>query len=150
MKKSVLFILLIMSYALLLSACIQSEEEKIQTYLRKNSNIIYHFSVVDFSEGKLNIELIMIANSETGSNEAVEFNVSIETKATLEAVKKYSEKHKNAVKEVNIYFVTRESNETVAEINVGNDTLLKTSWLELGRYELTEIVDGYKFHGVSN
>ena len=152
MKKQFLFMfmLLFSSYALLLSACSHSEEEKIQVYLEKNSEAFYHFLVVDYTDGILNIEFKMLANSETWSNEAVESDLNIETKAILETVKKYSEGHLDAVKEVNIYFVTRESNKTVAEIYANNDTLLETNWLELDRNELSHIVDGYKFYGVSN
>ncbi len=150
MKKYVLLMLLLLSYALLLSACAHNEEEKIQVYLDKNSEVFYKFLVVDFTEGKLNIEVKMLPNSETWSNEATEIDLNIETKAILEAVKKYSEEHLDAVKEVYIYFVTLESNKTVAEINVNNNTVLGNNWLELDRLELSQIVDSYKFHGVSN
>ena len=53
-------------------------------------------------------------------------------------------------KEVNLYFVTRETNKNVAEINANNDTLLETNWIEVDSHELPQIVDGYKFYGVSN
>ena len=152
MQKHVLsmFVLLFSSYALLLSACAHSEEEKIQVYLEKNSEAFYHFLVVDYTDGKLDIEFTMLANTETWSNEAVESDLIIETKAILETLKKYTEEHLDAVKEVNIYFITRESNKTVAEINANNDTILETNWSELARNELSLIVDGYKFYGVSN
>ena len=87
MKKYVLLMLLLLSYALLLSACAHNEEEKIQVYLDKNSEVFYKFLVVDFTEGKLNIEVKMLPNSETWSNEATEIDLNIETKAILEAVR---------------------------------------------------------------
>ncbi|WEG18881.1 hypothetical protein PQ478_10450 [Alkalihalophilus pseudofirmus] len=150
MKKYILFKLLLLSVTLMLSACYQSEEEKIQAYLKENSKNFYDFSVVDFADGELNIEVKMLPNSETWSNEDAEFYVGVETKASLEAVKDYSKEHLDVVKEVNIYFVTRESNKTVAEINANNDTIVETNWLEVTNQEFPQIVDGYKFYSVSN
>ena len=120
------------------------------THLEKNSEIFYKFSVNDFKEGNLYIEVKMPPNFERWSNEAVENDFTIEVKAILEAVKKYSEKHLDEVKDVSIYIVTFESNKTVAEINVNKNTLLANNWLELDRLELSKIVDSYKFDGVSN
>ncbi len=153
MKKYVLFMLLLSSFALLLSACTQtqSEEEKIQTYLDKNSENFYDFLVIDFTDGELNIEFKMLSNSETWSNDDAQFDVSVETKASLESIKRYSKENLDAVvKEVNLYFVTRESNKTVAEINANYDTILETDWMVVSNQELPPILDGYKFYGVSN
>ncbi|MCM3745141.1 hypothetical protein M3193_13455 [Sporosarcina luteola] len=148
MKKYLLFML--MGFTLMLSACSQTEEEKIQVYLENKSTNFYDFSVVDITDGKLNIEVKMLSNSDTRSSEDVEFDVRVETKASLEAVKHYSKEHLDVVKEVNLYFVTRESNKTVAEINASNDTILGTNWRDLDNNELPQIVDGYKYYGVSN
>ncbi|MBO0603550.1 hypothetical protein I2483_17945 [Sporosarcina sp. E16_3] len=149
MKKYVLFMLL-MTFTFALAACTQSEEEKIQAYLKDKSEIFYHFSVVDFTDEKLNIEFTMLPNSETWSNDAAESDVSIETKASLEAIKNYSKKYLGVIKEVNLYFVMRETNKVVAEINANNDTILETDWKDVSNRELSQIVDGYKFYGVSN
>lgn len=150
MKKYVLFLLLLMTFILTLSACTQSEEEKIQVYLKDESKNFYEFLVADFTDGELNIEVKMLPNSETWSNDDAEFDVAVEAKAALEAVKTYSKEHLDIVKEVNLYFVTRESNKTVAEINANNETILETNWLEVSNQEFLQIVDSYKFYGVSN
>lgn len=142
--------LLLLTFTLTLSACTQSEEEKIQVYLKDKSGNFYDFLVVDFTDGELNIEFKMLPNSETWSNDDAEFDVAVETKASLEAVKSYSKEHLGVVKEVNLYFVTRESNKTVAEINANNDTILEINWKEVSNQEFPQIVDGYKFYGVSN
>lgn len=147
MKKYVLFLL---TLTLMLSACTQSEEEKIQVYLKEKSKNFYDFSVVDFADGELNIEIKMLPNSETWSNDDAEFDVGVESKTSLEAVKYYSKEHLGVIKEANLYFVTRESNKTVAEINANNDTIVETSWLEVTNQEFPQIVDGYKFYGVSD
>lgn len=150
MKKYVLVILLLSSYSLLLSACSHNEKEKIQVYLDKNNEVFYKFLVVDFKEGKLNIEVKMPPNYEKWSNEAAEIDINIEIKAILEAVKEYSKKHLDTVKVVYIYFITFESNKLVLEINVNSDTILGNNWSELDRLQLSQIVDSYKFYGVSN
>ena len=92
----------------------------------------------------------MLPNSETWSNDDAEFDVGVESKASLEAVKYYSKEHLGVVKQANIFFVTRESNKTVAEINANNDTIVETSWLKVTNQEFPRIVDGYKFYGVSD
>ncbi|NEU32094.1 hypothetical protein GN156_15155 [bacterium LRH843] len=142
MKKQVLFISL--AVILLLSACSQSEEEKIRAYLEDYS---FYDILIDFKEGELNIEVQMF---EPEDNDIAQLDVVVETKALLESVKKYSNEHLNLIKEVNLYFITRETNEIVAEINANNSTILGTTWVELDRYDLPQIVDGYKFYGVSN
>ena len=55
MKKYVLFFLL--TFTLMLSACNQSEEEKIQVYLE---DISFYDILVNFTDGKLNIEVQML------------------------------------------------------------------------------------------
>ena len=150
MKKYMLFMLLVWTFILTLSACNQSEEEKIQAYLKDKSQNFYDFLVVDFTEGELNIEFKMHPHSETWNNDDVEFDVAVETKAFLEAVKSYSKEQLDVVKDVNLYFVTRESNKTVAEINANNETILETNWLEVSNQEFLQIVDGYKFYGASD
>lgn len=142
--------LLVWTFILTLSACNQSEEEKIQAYLKDKSQNFYDFLVVDFTEGELNIEFKMHPHSETWNNDDVEFDVAVETKAFLEAVKSYSKEQLDVVKDVNLYFVTRESNKTVAEINANNETILETNWLEVSNQEFLQIVDGYKFYGASD
>ncbi|MEI4771895.1 hypothetical protein WAX74_20040 [Psychrobacillus sp. FJAT-51614] len=144
MKKYVLFTLLLLSFTLMLSACSQSEEEKIRVHLEDYS---FYDILVDLTDGGLNIEVQMF---ETSDNDMAQVDVVVETKALLEAVKKYSEVNLDVIKEVNLYFVTRETNITVAEINANIDTISGTNWNELDRYELPQIVDGYKFYGVSN
>lgn len=130
--------------------CTQSDKEKIQVYLEDTNQNFYVFSVVDFTDGKLKIEVKMLPNSETQSNDDAEFDVGVETKESLEAVKYYTKEHFGVVKEVNLYFVTRESNKTVAEINAKNDTIVETSWLEVTNQEFPQVVDDYKFYGVLN
>ncbi|MCM3711523.1 hypothetical protein [Sporosarcina luteola] len=149
MKKYVLFMLLLLSFTFMLSACSQSEEEKTQVYLENNALTFYHFLVVDFTDGELNIEVQMFDTSDTWSNKNPEFDVAVETKILLEAVKKYSKEHEDILKEVKLYFVS-ESNRTVAEINANNDTLLENNWSELDADEIPQTVDGYKFYGFSN
>lgn len=144
MKKYVLFMLLLLSFTFMLSACTQSEEEKIRVHLEDYS---FYDILVDFTDGGLNIEVQMF---ETSNNDKALVDVVVETKALLEAVKKYSEVNLEVIKEVNLYFVTRETNITVAEINANIDTISGTKWNELDKYELPQIVDGYKFYGVSD
>ncbi|PIC67614.1 hypothetical protein CSV71_10485 [Sporosarcina sp. P21c] len=150
MKKYMLLMLLLLTSILTLSACTQREEEKIQAYLKDKSQNFYDFLVVDFTVGELNIEFKMLPHSETLNNDDLEFDVAVETKALLEAIKSYSKEHLDVVKDVNIYFITRESNKTVAEINANNGTLLENNWLEVSNQEFLQIVDGYKFYGASD
>ena len=142
--------MLLLAFTLMLCACTQSEEEKIQVYLKDKSKNFYDFSVVDFADGELNIEVKMLPNSETWSNYDAELDVGVESKPSLEAVNYYSKEHLGVVKQANIFFVTRESNKTVEEINANNDTIVETSWLEVTNQEFPRIVDGYKFYGVSD
>ncbi|MCG7346102.1 hypothetical protein MHZ92_18490 [Sporosarcina sp. ACRSL] len=150
MKKYVLLMLL-MTFTLTLAAC-KSEEEKIQTYLKNKSEIVSHFSVVDFTEGELNIEIMMMLPDETETvyEDAKKSEASREAKTSLEAIKNYSKKHKGVIKEVNLYFITRKTNTIVAEVNAKNDTILETDWKDVSEQELFQIADDYKFHGVSN
>jgi len=146
MKKYVLFmlLLLLLSFTFMLSACTQSEEEKMRIHLEDYS---FYDILVNFTDGGLNIEVQMF---ETSDNDKAQVDVVVETKALLEAVKKYSKVNLGVIREVNLYFVTRETNITVAEINANIDTISGTNWNELDRYELPQIVDGYKFYGVSD
>lgn len=150
MKKYILLMLLLLPFTLTLSACTQSEEEKMQVYLKDKSQNFYDFSVIDFTDGKLNIEFRMLPGAETWGDNDAEFEIAVETKASLEAVKGYAKEHSDKVEEANLYFVTRESNKTVAEINAKHDTIQNTKWLELNYQEFLQIVDDYKFYGVSN
>lgn len=150
MKKYVLFILFVSSFALLLSACGQSQEEKLQVYLKENSRNFYDLLVVDFIDGEVKIEIKMLPDSESWSNDDAEFDVRLETKSALEAIQKYSNENTGVmIKEANLYFVTRESNKTVAEINVTYDTIMETEWMPVTYQEFLPIIDVYKFYGVS-
>lgn len=146
MKKYVLFMLLLSALALLLSACSQSEEEKIQEYLNADSRNFYAFSIVDFRDGNLNMEYKMLPNFETMSNDEAEFDVRFETKQALETIADYSKEHSVVVEEVNLSFVTRESNKKVAEIRVKKNTLAETKWSEVSNQALPPILDEYKFY----
>lgn len=146
MKKYVVIMLLLPAFALLLSACGQSEEEKIQEYLDANSRNFYEFSVVDFTDGNLNMELKMLPNFETMSNDEAEFDVRFETKQALEAIDNYSKEHSVVVEEVDLSFVTRETNRTVGEIRVNKDTLSETKWSEVSNQALPPTLDEYKFY----
>ncbi|MFD1926513.1 hypothetical protein ACFSFY_00300 [Sporosarcina siberiensis] len=84
--------MLLMTFTFTLAACTQSEEEKIQAYLKDKSEIYFHFSVVDFTEGELNIEFTVLPIFEKRNNDSAESDVSIGTKAALEAIKSYSKK----------------------------------------------------------
>lgn len=142
MKKQIL--LLSLAVILLLSACSQSKEEKIRAYIEDYS---FYDTLIDFTEGELNIEVQMF---EPEDNDIAQLDVVVETKTLLESIKKYSNEHSDTIKEVNLYFIPKETNEIVAEINANSNTVSATTWGELDRYELPQIVDGYKFYGVSN
>lgn len=145
MKKSIIFILI--SLTLFLSACIQSKEERMWSYIIKNSDFVEKFSVVDFTNQKLNIEVRLSPFYETQNNDSVELNINTQTQFLLDALKTYSEEHKNAIKEVNIYFVSNKSQDMVTEIGISSNTLLKSNWLDLDKYKLSQFVDSYKFNG---
>ena len=144
MKKYVLFMLLLSSFTLMLSACSQTEEEKIRVQVEDYS---FYDNLVDFRDGELNIEVQM---PETPDIDNAQLTVVVETKALLEAVKIYSKENPDVIKEVNLYFVNRETNSTIAEISANNNTISENIWSKLDRYELPQIVDGYKFYGVSD
>lgn len=150
MKKYVLIMFPLLFFTLLLSSCSQSEEEKIQDYLEVHSKNFYEFSVVNFIDGKLNIEFKMLPDYDSMSNDDVEFDVRVETKQALEAIEKYSIEQSEVVEEVNLSFVTRETNKTVAEISANNDTLSNTEWRDVTNHELPQHLDSYEFQGISN
>ena len=137
MKRYVLFVFL--SLTLLLSACTKSEEEKIQVYLEE---ISFYDILIEFTDGELNIEVLMLDHADTWNSQG-QLDVHVETKKILEAVKSYSE----LVKEVNLDFITRDLDKTVAEIKANHDTVMETNWEEVASLELPKIVDGYKFYG---
>lgn len=147
MKKYIMFMLLLLSFTFMLSACAQSEEEKIQDYLETKALTFYHFLVVDFTDGKLNIEVQMYDPPDTWSNDEAQTDVVVESKELLEAVQHYSKEHLGVVKEANLSFITIKSRKTVAEINANNDTILETNWRKVSSQEFSQLVDGYKFYG---
>jgi len=149
MKKYVFFMFL-MTFTFMLAACNQSKEEKIEAYLKDRSEMHFHFSVVEFTEGELNIEITLLPIFEEMNNNAAESNLNLDAKNALEAIKSYSKKKMGEIKEVNLYFVTRETKKLAAEINVNNDTLLEADWKDVSKREFSRSVNNYKFYGVSN
>jgi hypothetical protein len=132
-----------MFLCLILSACSQSEEDKIQKYLDDKTS--YDISTV-FEDGVLNIEVPMIDQAGTWNKDG-QMDVNLETIILLEAVKRYPRKDLDLIKEVNIQFITRETNKVVAEIHAKSDMFMETNWADVDNPEVPQIVDEYNFNG---
>lgn len=139
MKKT----LLLMFLFLILSACSQSEEDKIQKYLDDKTS--YDILTV-FEEGVLSIKVPMIDQAGTWNKDG-QMDVNLETIILLEAVKRYPREELDLIKDVNIQFMTRETNKVVAKIHAKSDTFMKTNWSDVDNPEVSQIVDEYNFNG---
>ncbi|KGX84172.1 hypothetical protein [Pontibacillus marinus] len=135
--------LLLMFLFLILSACSQSEEDKIQKYLDDKTS--YDISTV-FKDGVLNIEVPMIDQAGTWNKDG-QMDVNRETIILLEAVKRYPREDLDLIKEANIQFMTRETNKVVAKIHAKSETFMETNWSDVDNPEVSQIVDEYNFNG---
>jgi hypothetical protein len=82
-------------------------------------------------------------------NEAGQMDVNLETIILLETVKRYPRKELDLFKDVNLRFITKETNKIVAEVNAKSDTFMETDWGEIDNHEVPQIVEHYKFNGAS-
>lgn len=131
---------------LILSACSQSEGDKIQKYLDEKTS--YDISTA-LREGVLTIEVPMIDHIETWNKEG-QMDVNLETIILLEAVKGYPREKLDLFNEVNFHFNTIDKNKNVAEIKTKIDTIMETNWGEVDIHEVPQTVDNYKFNGTTN
>jgi hypothetical protein len=129
-------------FFLILSACSQSEEYKVQKYLDEKTS--YAISTV-FRDGILNIEVPMIDQASTWNKDG-QMDVNLETIILLEGVKRYPREDLDLIKEVNLHYITRETNKSVAEIKAKSDTFMETNWEDLDNHEVPQTVDYYNFN----
>lgn len=133
MKKYVFLIFL--SFMLMLSACSQSEEDKLNVYLNEETS--YDIST-KLNDGVVNID-IPIVNIE-------EENVQYETLNLIIAVKSYPREKLNLLDEVNLHFFEKNTDKTVAEVQVKGNKLMETDWKNLRSFtDIPDNVDSYDY-----
>lgn len=141
MKRMWTLILLVLMIGL--SACSQSQEEKLHEYLDESTS----YSITsEFNNGVLNIEIPMLDEEKTWNEDGV-LAVQLETMILLHAVKTYPREKVNLFEEVNLRYITKETNKIVAEIQVKGSTLMDTNWGNLDTNEVPKYVDDYTFKG---
>jgi hypothetical protein len=138
----IIFLLIILSL-LMLSACAPSQEEKIQGYLDEQTS---YGITSEFDNGVLNIKILM-SDEENTWNENGERAVQSESKLLLQAVKAFPREEPDLFSQVNLLFMTDETNKIVAEIHVEGSALLETDWTVLDPNEVPQYVDAYSFYG---
>jgi hypothetical protein len=121
MKKYV--VLIFLSFVLMLSACSQSEEDKLNEYLNEATS--YDIST-EFNDGIVDIEIPMV-------NIREDF-VQNETRILIIAIKSYPREQLNLFDEVNLHFFEKDTDKTVAEVQVKGNTLMETNWNNLISY----------------
>ncbi|MEH7379179.1 hypothetical protein V7138_01655 [Bacillus sp. JJ1533] len=133
MKKYVFLIFL--SFVLMLSACTQGEEDKLNEYL--NEETPYDIST-EFNDGVVNIDIPMVNIEE----EDVQYEIHI----LIIAVKSYPREKLNLFDEVNLHFFEKDTNKTVAEVQVKGNTLMETDWKNLRSFtDIPANVDSYDY-----
>ncbi|MDH4616477.1 hypothetical protein [Brevibacillus sp. AY1] len=135
--------LILLALMIGLSACSQSQEEKLLEYLDESTS--YNI-ISEFNNGVLNIEIPLLDEEKTWSQDG-ELHIQLETKILLDAVKKSPRKELNLFEEVNLHYITKETSKIVAEIQVKGSTLMDTDWENLDTNEVPKYVDHYTFKG---
>jgi uncharacterized lipoprotein len=133
MKKYVFLIFL--SFVLMLSACSQVEEDKLNENLNEETS--YDIST-EFNDGVVNIDIPMVNIGEE--------DVQNETLILIKAVKSYPREKLNLFDEVNLHFFEKNTDKTVAEVQVKGNTLMETDWKNLRSFtDIPDNVDSYDY-----
>ena len=133
MKKYVSLILL--STVLMLSACSRGEDDKLNEYLNEETS--YDIST-KYNVGVVNIDIPMVNIGEE--------DVQNETLILITAVKSYPREKLNLFDEVNLHFFEKDTEKTVAEVQVKGNTLMETDWKNLRSFtDIPDHVDSYDY-----
>jgi hypothetical protein len=135
-KRYILFILF--SFSLVLSACSQSEEEKIIEHMKSSMDYSIKGISTKFNDGVINIEVPMV-------NIREDF-VQHQTFVTIHVLKEYPRENIELFKEINFRYFVEGTKTTVAEVKVKGETLMETDWNSLRSFmDIPKYVDHYDF-----
>lgn len=138
-----IWILILLPLIIVLSACSQSQEEKLHGYLDGHTS---YKITSEFNNGVLNIEIPMLDEEKTW-NEDGELAVQLESLILLDAIKKFPREEINLFEEIDLHYITKETKKIVAEIHVKGSALMDTDWNSLDTNEVPKFVDYYTFKG---
>lgn len=118
-----------------LVGCSQNDYSSLENYLDEASSFDIQ---TKFIEGKLDIQIPMVNTDEE--------SVQHETLILILAVKSYPRENTELFKEINLNYIDKNTNDSIAKVKVTGETLMKTDWGNLGSFsDIPKTVDFYNF-----